>query len=133
MLVDLLKQTLFVFVWVTVAPSQTVGGKCCAVQTQGGCRTEEHKMRHFRVTVSETRALDTSPVKYSPRFINLSEVCLFQTKPRVCVGTQTAAALRGHVYLRQRLHDGVQESSHPFGHLQKLQHCRETRGRSETS
>lgn len=71
---------LFLF-GVTVAPSQTVGGKRCAVQTQGGRRTEEHKMRHFRVTVSETQALDTSPVKYSPRCMNLSEVCLFQTKP----------------------------------------------------
>lgn len=26
-------------------------------------------------------------------------------------------------YLRQRLHHGVQEGSHPYSHLQQLQHC----------
>lgn len=27
------------------------------------------------------------------------------------------------VYLRQRLHDSVQQRSHPCGHLQEFQHC----------
>lgn len=27
-------------------------------------------------------------------------------------------------YLRQRLHHGVQQGSHPYSHLQQLQHCR---------
>ncbi len=33
------------------------------------------------------------------------------------------------VYLRQGLHNGVQQSSHPHRHLQELQYCRDTHTR----
>lgn len=76
------------------------------------------------------------PLNIQPARINLSEVCLRQAKPVSLPRVAAAMAAAPHgarIYLRQRLHDGVQESSHPLGHLQKLQDCRGTQEQPETS
>lgn len=46
----------------------------------------------------------------------------------VCIAVSAAAGVCVHLW--QRLHDSIQQSSHPCGHLQKFEHCRERqRGR----